>query len=588
MTPIEEIKQRLSIVDVVGHYVSLKKSGRNYKGLCPFHGEKTPSFMVSEELGIFKCFGCNKAGDIFKFIQEIEGLEFPQALKILADKAGVHIESEYEDKFAKKKKLLFEINHLSAEFYHYLLLRHNAGKIGYSYFVDKRNLTLKTIQEFKLGFAPNSWDLLFQYLSKKKYVVEDMIDAGAVVKKSTGDGYIDKFRNRVIFPLVETDNKIVGFAGRGLGDEQPKYLNTSETLVFHKSQFIYGLDKAKMTLKNSTAVFVEGYMDVISAHQAGFKNFIAASGTSITQGQLKITSRYTKDLIFCFDTDFAGVNATYRAVELAEKEGLNVKIAALPGRYKDIDELIKNDKKGVEDVLNNSVPVYDFYLATSLKKNDKTSAIGKKKIVEELTPLFSRISNKVTLNHYVKLLSEELGIDQTVISDLISRKTAISASEDSPTLDDDKILNIYRKTPEAYMLALLFKAPLDNIETFMYVDGQNTLNEKYFSNDTYKELYRRFSEFLSGEKGNFDIKYFSSNLPVELQKFTEELYLWDLDYVAKDDKLFKKEMENSFQRLKDTYVKKKRQEISQRIKQAELEKNEKLVRELTEEFNELS
>src|SRR3989344_5971936 len=186
MTPIEEIKQRLSIVDVVGQYVTLKKSGRNYKGLCPFHGEKTPSFMVSEELGIFKCFGCNKAGDIFKFIQEIEGLEFPQALKIVA------------------------------------------GKAGYSYFVDKRHLAISNIQEFKLGFAPNSWDLLFQYLSKKKYSLEDMLDSGAVVKKSSGEGYIDKFRNRVIFPLVETDNKIVGFAARTLGDDQPKYLNTNE------------------------------------------------------------------------------------------------------------------------------------------------------------------------------------------------------------------------------------------------------------------------------------------------------------------------------------------------------------------------
>ncbi|HLB51546.1 DNA primase [candidate division WWE3 bacterium RIFCSPHIGHO2_12_FULL_38_15] len=588
MTPIEEIKQRLSIVDVVGQYVTLKKSGRNYKGLCPFHGEKTPSFMVSEELGIFKCFGCNKAGDIFKFIQEIEGLEFPQALKILADKAGVQLESEFEDKFAKKKKILYEINHLSAEFYHYFLLKHNAGKAGYSYFVDKRHLAISNIQEFKLGFAPNSWDLLFQYLSKKKYSLEDMLDSGAVVKKSSGEGYIDKFRNRVIFPLVETDNKIVGFAARTLGDDQPKYLNTNETLVFHKSQFIYGLDKAKLSLKNGSAVFVEGYMDVISAHQAGFKNFIASSGTSITQGQLKIVSRYTKDLIFCFDTDAAGVTATYRAVELAEKEDMNVKIATLPTKYKDIDELIMNDRKSAEEVLKNSVPVYDYYLSTTLKKHDKNGAIGKKKIVEELTPLLSRIKNKVTLNHYIKLLSEELGIDQEVISDIIFGKTAVSASGEGSVFGEDRLLNTYRKTPEAYTLALLFKAPLDNIETFMYVDGQNTLNEKYFSNDTYKELYRRFSDVLSGEKGDFDIKYFSSSLPIELQKSAEELYLWDLDYVANDDKLLKRELEISFQRLKDLYIKKKRLEISQKIKQAELEKNEKLIHELIKVFNELS
>ena len=588
MTPIEEIKQRLSIVDVVGQYVTLKKSGRNYKGLCPFHGEKTPSFMVSEELGIFKCFGCNKAGDIFKFIQEIEGLEFPQALKILADKAGVQLESEFEDKFAKKKKILYEINHLSAEFYHYFLLKHNAGKAGYSYFVDKRHLAISNIQEFKLGFAPNSWDLLFQYLSKKKYSLEDMLDSGAVVKKSSGEGYIDKFRNRVIFPLVETDNKIVGFAARTLGDDQPKYLNTNETLVFHKSQFIYGLDKAKLSLKNGSAVFVEGYMDVISAHQAGFKNFIASSGTSITQGQLKIVSRYTKDLIFCFDTDAAGVTATYRAVELAEKEDMNVKIATLPTKYKDIDELIMNDRKSAEEVLKNSVPVYDYYLSTTLKKHDKNGAIGKKKIVEELTPLLSRIKNKVTLNHYIKLLSEELGIDQEVISDIIFGKTAVSASGEGSVFGEDRLLNTYRKTPEAYTLALLFKAPLDNIETFMYVDGQNTLNEKYFSNDTYKELYRRFSDVLSGEKGDFDIKYFSSSLPIELQKSAEELYLWDLDYVANDYKLLKRELEISFQRLKDLYIKKKRLEISQKIKHAELEKNEKLIHELIKVFNELS
>jgi len=589
MTTIEEVKQKLSIVDVVGQYVSLKKSGRNYKGVCPFHSENTPSFMVSEELGIFKCFGCNQGGDIFKFTQEIEGIDFNEALKKLAERAGVEIKNTGQDPQAAKRKILYEINHLTSEFYYYLLTKHPAGVPGLEYLTVKRKLTLETIKNFKLGFAPNSWDILYQFLYKKKYTAEDMADAGVIVKRANGSGYIDKFRNRVVFPFISVDDKVVGFTGRALGDEKPKYLNTSETLVFHKSSFIYGLDKAKTFIKKEGALMVEGNMDVVTPHQFGIKNTVAVSGTSLTISQLKILYRYSQDITFCFDSDTAGSSATLRAIEMADTEGFNVKIALLPKPFKDIDELSHANLDETHRMIREAIPAFDYYLISALKSNDKRTANGKKRIIELLMPIYAKISSKVVLEHYLKKVSEELDVDISLLHSYVKNGGVIEKEAVIPT----KEYGIkphpfdYHKSPEAYIIALLIKAPIDNIRPFLYGEDRNSLNENDFTDEGLEKLFESLKEYFSGVKRDFDIKYFTSSLGDEKKKLVEDLYLWDLDYAVNDPKILNQELEVTFARLRDLSIKRRRKELTLQIKQAEFEKDDKLVKKLSKEFEDL-
>jgi DNA primase len=376
MDQIAEIKQKIDVVDLISTYVPLTKSGRNYKGLCPFHSEKTPSFMVSPELQMFKCFGCGQGGDVFKFIELVEGIDFPQALRQLADKAGVKLEQNISDKEEGRKKILYEINHLAAVFYHFILIKHPAGKKALEYFIKKRKIKKETIEQFNLGYAPESWDILYRSFSKKGYKTEDLLNAGLIVK-STGSGHIDKFRARVMFPLADVSGKIVGFSGRVLDDTAPKYLNTPETQIFHKGSFIFALDKAKLDIKKEGAIVVEGHTDCITAHQYGINNVVASGGTAFTTSQLQILKRYTEDLILCFDADTAGDAAIQRGIELAEKENFNIKVIVVPAPYKDLDELLNADLASAKELISNPIPIYDFYLVSAFKHNDKTTALGK-------------------------------------------------------------------------------------------------------------------------------------------------------------------------------------------------------------------
>ena len=275
MDSVKKVKSRLNIVEVVGSYLDLKKSGKNYKAVCPFHTEDTPSFMVSPELGIYKCFGCGVSGDIFTFVQEMEGISFYDALKKLADRAGVELEDAPKSKTYKLKERLYRINEDTVEFYSHLLLKHKSGKKGLDYLLKKRGLEKKVIKEFQLGYAPKTWDLLYKYLKKKDYKDKRLEQAGVIVPRKKGDGYIDKFRGRVVFPLLDTTGKVQGFMGRTVLDAVPKYLNTSDTPVFTKSSFVYGLAQARVAIKKKGAVFVEGPMDVVSAFQYGLKNVVA-------------------------------------------------------------------------------------------------------------------------------------------------------------------------------------------------------------------------------------------------------------------------------------------------------------------------
>lgn len=342
---VEEVRSRADIVDIVGHYVQLKKKGTNYFGLCPFHGEKTASFSVNPRMQIFHCFGCGKGGDAIKFLMEIENITFPEALQKLAEQEGVklpeyHMSAEDRAKRDIKTKLL-EINKKAAVFY-YNALRSPNGKKGLDY-LKNRALSDETIRQWGLGYAGDSKDTLYQLLLKDGYTEEDLRASGLF--NFTEHGIYDKFFNRVIFPIMDANNRVIGFGGRVIGDGEPKYLNSPETELFNKSRNLFGLCYAKKSRKDAF-ILCEGYMDVISMHQAGFTNAVASLGTALTEEQCRLLTRYVKTIYLTYDSDGAGVNAAKRAMPMLRAVGINTKrIESKP--YKDPDEFIK--KMGAQE-----------------------------------------------------------------------------------------------------------------------------------------------------------------------------------------------------------------------------------------------
>jgi len=587
MDQVSEIKQKLDIVDVINSYVSLKKSGRNYKAVCPFHSEKTPSFMVSQELQIYKCFGCGAAGDMFNFVEAIEGVDFPKALEILAEKAGVKlIKSEAYDEQSQVKKKIYSINELTAKFYQYILLKQKAGKKALKYLEKERGLKEKTIKEFRVGYAPNTWDTLHKFLSSKGIKDEDMLSAGVIVKRNEAKGYIDKFRGRVVFPLIDVGGKVVGFTGRTIFNHDPKYLNTSDTPVFHKSFFLFGLDMARVNIKKEGVIFVEGQMDVISAFQSGINNIVSISGTALTDNQLAILSRYTQDLTFCFDSDFAGVEASYRAIEMAEKRNFNVKVAILPEPYKDLDDVIRVDPEEAKKVLKNAVPVYDFFVATSLKRNNKATALGKKAIMEDLAPVFSKVSNQVLLDHYAKQISSELNLSiETVFS--MFKKGNTNKEEGYEEIEEyDQKFPVQKRRLEGYFISLIFKASLETAKEFV-----KKIKKEDFLNEGLGEIFEELAIYLENRKTEINIKSFLNKFDEDKQKVVSDLYLWDSEgdgIAEKEDQKIAKELSNIVERIKKDSAKRQLQSLSDEIKIAETKRDDKELERLTKRFEKLS
>lgn len=580
VTEIEEIKQKLDIVDVVGQYVQLKKSGKNYKGLCPFHGEKTPSFMVNQELQIFKCFGCNEAGDLFSFVQKMEGYDFRQALENLAERAGVKLKEFSRNENAEgNKNLLYEINEVAKKFYKYILTKHPAGKEALSYLVDKRRLTQKMIDDWELGYAPNTWSTLRDFLVKKGYQEKDLLKAGVIVPDKFDRKSNDKFRGRIIFPLTGIDGKVLGFGGRTIFDREPKYLNTQETFIFHKETFLYGLNITRMEVKIEGAVVVEGYMDAISAYQAGVTNVVAICGTALTMPHLKILSRYTKDLTFCFDSDNAGVNATLRAIELCATLDLNPKVALLPKDCKDIDDVAKLGAEKVAQMIETALPAYDFVIKIVEARHDATSPIGKKKIMEEVCYFLAKSPNFVTKEHYAQVLGEKLNVSpDSVIKYLADKNQA-----DMQTVLNASVNLNNAKSPQDYLLALVMsqnaldksKEILQNLKPYDLGFGQSA------------SLYQKLFEFLE-KSTDLTVKNLVDGLADQDLVKARELALWDIGSLAQDEVRFTQELTETIKRVQKESTKRKMSQLTYQIKDAEKQGDAEKVAKLMQEFKKLS
>jgi len=489
MDYVDEIKNKLSIVDLVSQYVQLKKAGRNFKGLCPFHNEKTPSFIVSPEKGIAYCFGCHKGGDIFKFIQEVEGVEFHEALTILADKANVKIErSAFSSKKSKERKnqkeVLYAIHQKTLNFFKDQLLNTENGKKVLKY-LENRDVTKDMAKVFDLGFAPDSFDSLYKYLLKEGFKKEEIFLAGVVSSKDFKHANVyDKFRGRLIFPIFDNFSKCIAFTGRALQKElleqkkTAKYLNSPESLIYNKSKVLYGLNLAKQEIKkNDFVLVVEGNMDVIASYFADLKNVVASSGTALTEYQLKELSKFTKNIYFCFDSDDAGIDATLRAVSLASKLELNIKIVTLKGAKDPADFIKENSKEDFHEAVNGAKYFLDYFLEKFISENDITQSLGVKKVIELFLPLLRDVRSSVERDFYFEKLASRLKVRvDSLYEDFKKLK------EDSFQLKPEKVkVEDEQKdkiSVDGYLMGLLYQYPevfLDIIDRLKSLD----LNKKY-------------------------------------------------------------------------------------------------------------
>lgn len=421
-SPVQEIKDRLPILDLVQDYVQLKKAGTNYKGLCPFHGEKTPSFMVSPSKQIWHCFGCGLGGDIFEFIKLSENVEFAEALRILAHRAGVELKklTPAEAQTVKSKDILFEINKQAANYFEKVLWESESARSALEY-LKNRGLTDQTIRNWQLGFAPDDFHYLENFLAKS-FKKEDIAAAGLIIKSDRGD-YFDRFRGRVMFPIHNMHGQVVGFTGRLLHEKDGvgKYMNSPETPIYSKSRELFGLHQAKNLIrKENRAVVVEGNMDVITCHQSGFTQTVASSGTALTEPQLMILSRFCENLIFAFDADSAGAMATRRALELALNFNFNVKIVKLT-EAKDPDELVRRSPGLWQKAMDGAVNFVEFFFDAAFQRLDSQTVEGKREITKDLLPLVTRVRDNIAKAHFVRKLSERLNIAEKAIWDTLEK-----------------------------------------------------------------------------------------------------------------------------------------------------------------------
>jgi DNA primase len=438
MNIADDIKQKIDIVDLISQYVKLQKSGRNLKAACPFHSEKTASFFVFPEKQSWHCFGaCGTGGDVFAFIMKKEGVDFSEALRILADKAGValsHKSPQYVKEEHDKHERLYKINEVATEYFHYLLLHSNESTVARQY-TEKRGLSPEIIENFQLGYATDKWDDLYNYLLKKDYKEDEVHAVGLIIQRDKG-GYYDRFRNRLIFPIKDIKGRVVGFGGRALDDSLPKYLNSPQSPIFDKSSIIYGIDRAQNSIRQKDSVVItEGYMDTIAAHQFGFENTVASMGTSLTEKQITILRRYSKNLIIALDADAAGLEATERGISplyaqiptehwIAWTEGktyhelvkFEIQVVEITGG-KDPDEIIRKSPDLWAKLLNTSQPIIDFTLKKEIDTINQNDPKDKSALVSKFLPILTNISDVSRRAHYVQKLAMLLHMDQRQIHD---------------------------------------------------------------------------------------------------------------------------------------------------------------------------
>ncbi|EKD67522.1 MAG: hypothetical protein ACD_48C00361G0001, partial [uncultured bacterium] len=531
MGDADEVKSKLNIIDIINEKVPLKKAGRNFKGLCPFHNEKTPSFMVSPDRQVFHCFGCSKGGSVIDFVMEYEHMEFPEALEELAQRAGVTLTKRKSDSPERKlKETLFEINHMASEFYHYLLTKHRLGEKALLY-LRNRGITDKSIRTFSLGYSPNSWEGVYRFLKKKQYDDALLEKAGLVLPGNRG--MYDRFRGRLMFTLRDHKGNIVGFSGRVLDPaiKEAKYINTSETPVYSKSNVLYGLDVTHDAIvKAGEAILMEGEIDVISSFQVGISNVVAIKGSALTEGHVHLLKRYAERVVFALDADMAGDKAARRGIDVGEGAGLDMRVAIMP-IGKDPDEAAREDEVGLKKALKNAIPIYDYFIESAKKRFDLTSAFGKQKASEELLPILSKIENGIVQGHYIKKAAVAFDVSEDIIIDGIKKvKRPIEMIRRSVV--DIKESNFAISGPERlelYMLGLFLQGDTKKL----YADFLHVVVIASLKHMGVRRVMEQIDSYIKQDTV-FVVSEFAKTIPKELLPVLDEAYLWDISTIVDD------------------------------------------------------
>jgi len=581
MDEVAQIRERIDLVSFISEYIPLKKMGRNFKAICPFHNEKTPSFVVSPERQIWHCFGgCNKGGDVYEFLMEYENLEFVEALRILAKRTGIQLrESNFQAGMSSKKEIIYKLNKLAMEFYHYVLIKHTVGKKALAYLTRNRELDPRLIETFMIGFSPKDGVSLSNYLiNKKKFKKEDLVEAGLAYY--AGSRAMDFFKNRVMFPLFDHRGNIAGFSGRAV--EEPysggKYINTRETLAYHKGSMFFGLNTAKEEIKKlDKAIIVEGELDVISCFSIGVKNAVAVKGTALTEDQVGLLSRFTDNICLCFDKDEAGYSAAKRSLPSLEKKGINITTCIFENA-KDADEAIKKDPIAFKKSAENSVSIYDYIFTRTFSSFEKNTIDGKRKISDELLPILTGISNEIVKEHYLKKLSTEINVSLEALlkeAEKIEKKEVVKEE----VFVDKKDKRSRIEVLEDYLMSLIVQN--DNPKKIL---GKCLLiiKDYRFETDSYQKIIGHLSEYFK-KNTKFNSSEFLGLLPKELTMSFDASYLFPMPSFDGDLRQ-EEEVEKVSVELRALFLKKKIQEISDKLKKGEknedLKKAENLEKEL--------
>ena len=563
---VEEIRDRSDIVEVISDRVLLKKSGANYKGLCPFHSEKTPSFTVSPAKQIFHCFGCNEGGNVYQFVMKIENLSFPDSVLLLARRYGINIvEQKVKGVNSSQKNTLYDVNAMAAEFFQRQLSELPQGKTAREY-LRKRGITKNIIESFKIGYASPSWDGVHQFLKKKGISADIQNSAGLIKERENGGGYVDRFRERIIFPISDSEGRIVGFGGRVLNDtdSRPKYLNSPETLVYKKGNILYGLHITKDLIRKSKDAFlVEGYFDLITAYQHGIKNVIATSGTALTEDHARLLRRYTETVTLVFDGDEAGSNASNRGGIVLLNGGVKVKVIPLP-QGNDPDSFIREKKgDGFFNISKGSKPFMEYIINKESAESDLKSIDGRVKCINAVIPFLSLMNNSVEKSMYISSLAEKTGVSEKAIMDEMSKNKVKDKAKVKEVLTSTSSSNKAERI--LVQLMLLDNKNIEKIKKHISVDD-------FKDNDMAKISSLLFT--LSESNDNIAISHIMDKLSEDkLKKLISEMVFEDIEYQDVD-----KNISDCIR-----YIKKNRidiKELVNRLKTAVSEGNHQQFKEL--------
>lgn len=575
---VDKVKEKVDIVDLISSYLKLQKAGVNYKANCPFHNEKTPSFVVSQERQVWHCFGCSKGGDHFSFVQEIEGVDFPEALRILARRAGIELE-QFDRSFQNAKTRLLEISELAAKFFQKQLWESNSGQKALVY-LKSRGLKEETIRDYQLGFAPDSWQSLTDFLKSRSFRDQEIFEAGLSVRRENGTGYYDRFRSRIIFPINDFNGQTCGFTGRVFGkeDNSAKYINTPQTLIYDKSRILYGLDKAKMEVRSQDrCLLMEGNMDVIMSHQAGVLNAVASSGTALTDQHLKIIHRYTKNLDLCFDQDTAGQYATDRGIDLALQQDFNLGVVLIDDQAcKDPADYVQKYGEKWQSKAREARSIFDFYIETACRQFDPATANGKRVIAQKILPVLKKITSPVERSHWLGELALCLQTKEEVLNKEMESLTSLAA-ENKVKARETFIELAGSDTLEDYLLSLLMLKP----ELANYGHVSQFYSEKV---KTFLEIFKNYLVSASPTK---PLDYLIQNISTQVDKmYLEKIYMQAQERWPNlgENLELKNEFEFIIRQLQKRSVAARLAELEMAIKQAEKRKDKNLVVNLAEEF----